>query len=432
MIEPRPRLFYGWWVALVTAVGLFLGPIPVIVFCFGVFLKPLIQEFHSSRGAISLAFTTFSIVQALSLPIVGRVVDRIGPRKVILPFSVLAGLMLLSTWLFSGKLWQIYFFYGSMGLLVCGGTGPVTCGTVISRWFDRHRGLALGVMMAGLGAGALIMPPVAQHLIAALGWRLTFSIFGAVVLLINVPVVGIFLKESPESMGFLPDGDSYPRTVASGMSSGPGMSLSEALRSPTYWLLFFTFMLVSGSGQGSYTHIAAILADRGSAARTAALATSLFGAGLLAGRTGSGYLLDRFFAPRVAAIIFSCAAAGICLLRVSGSQRLAFIAAVLIGLGIGAEGDVMAYLTSRYFGLRSFAAIYGFTFSGFVLGGGFGVYVMDRTFDVTGSYATALNLFSILTVIGAALMLRLGAYRYERQAFATPGPVLEQAFEPEP
>jgi predicted MFS family arabinose efflux permease len=233
-------------------------------------------------------------------------------------------------------------------------------------------------------------------------------------------------------MGLLPDGDPYAITGAKDENSDSGMTLGEALRSPTYWLLFVAFCLVSGSGQGAYTHIAAILADRGSAAQTAAFATSLFGAGLLIGRTGSGYLLDRFFAPRVAAVIFGCAAVGICWLNVSGTQVLAFLAAILIGLGIGAEGDVMAYVTSRYFGLRSFGTIYGLTFSGFVLGGGSGVYVMDMTFDRTGSYAVALRLFCILTLVGAALMLRLGPFRYQKQAFETREPVLEQMVESEP
>jgi MFS family permease len=434
MNESRPRWFYGWWVALITALGLFLGPIPVIVFCFGIFLRPLVQEFHSTRGAVSLAFTTFSIVQALSLPLVGRLVDRIGTRKVILPFSILAGLILLATSFFSGRLWQIYLFYGSMGFLICG-LGPVSYGTLISHWFDQQRGLALGVMMAGLGTGAFIMPSVAQNLIGVFGWRHAFEVFGVAILLIKVPLVSIFLKERPESIGLLPDGDAYPVTRAKGTFSDPGMSLSQALRCQTYWLLFFTFAIVSGSGQGSYTHIAAILADRGSSAQTAAFATSLFGAGLLIGRAGSGYLLDRFFAPRVAAIIFTFAAAGISLLRISGSQVLAFAAAILVGLGIGTEGDVMAYLASRYFGLRSFAAIYGLTFSAFVLGGGSGVYLMDRTFDVTGYYSLALNLFSILTLSGAALMLRLGPYLYKRQELETNRPALDQFLEsrsPEP
>jgi len=302
---------------------------------------------------------------------------------------------------------------------------------VISHWFDRHRGLALGLMMAGLGTGALIMPSVAQYLISGFGWRVAFGAFGAAILLVKVPIVATFLKERPEPMGLRPDGDPYAVTATQKKISDPGLPLNKALRTPIFWLLFCIFFLVSASAQASYTHIAAILADRGSVARTAAFATSLFGAGVLAGRAGSGYLLDRFFAPRVAAIIFSCAAAGILTLRVSGSQELAFVAAILIGLGVGAEGDVMAYLTSRYFGLRSFGAIYGFTFGGFVLGGGCGVYLMDIIFDVTGSYAIALTLFTILTLAGAALMMRLGPYRYQKRALDACGPELEQILEPE-
>ena len=430
MNKPRAPLFYGWWVALTAALGLLLGPIPIVVFCFGVFLKPLIQEFHSSRGAVSLAFTLFSLVQALNLPLVGRFVDRIGARKVILPFSCIAGLTLISTLFYSGRIWQIYLFYPAMGLLICG-TGPVAYSDVISHWFDRHRGLALGLMMAGMGTGALIMPSVAQYLISGFGWRVAFGAFGAAILLVKVPIVATFLKERPEPMGLLPDGDPYAVTATQKELSDPGLPLKKALRAPIFWLLFCTFFLVSASVQASYTHIAAILADRGTVARTAAFATSLFGGGVLAGRAGSGYLLDRFFAPRVAAVIFSCAAAGIYLLRVFGSMELAFIAAILIGLGVGGEGDVMAYLTSRYFGLRSFGAIYGFTFAGFVLGGGCGVYLMDITFDVTGSYVIALTLFTILSLVGAALMMRLGPYRYQKRALDARNPELAQVFERE-
>jgi len=127
-----------------------------------------------------------------------------------------------------------------------------------------------------------------------------------------------------------------------------------------------------------------------------------------------GYLLDRFFAPRVAAVIFGCAAAGIGLLRIAASQDVAFAAAFLIGLGLGAEVDIMAYLTSRYFGLHSFGAIYGFVFAGFALAQGSGAYLMGAAFDVTGSYDFALTFFCIVTLIGAALMLRLGPYRYQK------------------
>jgi predicted MFS family arabinose efflux permease len=188
------------------------------------------------------------------------------------------------------------------------------------------------------------MPSAAQYLIARFGWRLTFGIVGAAILVISVPVVTMFLKERPEPMGLLPDGSPYAVPASPRSDADLGLSWHEAWRAPTFWLLFCSFILVSASVQACLTHIAAILADRGTPAQAAALATSLFGGGLLVGRTGSGYLLDHFSAPRVAAVIFGCAAAGIGLLRIAGSQELAFAAAFFIGLGLGAEVDIMDVL----------------------------------------------------------------------------------------
>jgi cyanate permease len=126
-------------------------------------------------------------------------------------------------------------------------------------------------------------------------------------------------------------------------------------------------------------------------------------------------LSDRFFAPRVAALIFASAAAGMGLLGIANSRAVALIAAFFIGIGLGAEVDIMAYLTSRYFGLRSFGAIYGFLFAGFLLAGGLGTYLMGAAFDATGSYALPLTVFCAMTLIGAALMMRLGPYRYQKR-----------------
>jgi MFS family permease len=424
MPRARPRLFYGWWVVVTSALALFLGPTPIVVFSFGVFLKPLIQEFHSGRGAVSLAFTLHNAIVAFGLPFAGRLVDHFGARRVILPSMFAVGFILLSTYFCSGRIWELYLFYLALGVAGCG-TTPVSYCDVISHWFDRYRGLALGFMMFGLGAGALIMPSVAQYLTARFGWRLALGIFGAAILVITAPVVTIFLKERPEPLGLLPDGTLHVVTASPRPDDDLGMSWGEAWRAPTFWLLFCAFILVSASVQGCLTHIAAILADRGTPARAAALATSLFGGGLLVGRTGSGYLLDRFFAPRVAALIFCCAAGGIALLRVTSSPELAFVAAFFIGLGLGAEVDIMAYLTTRYFGLRSFGAIYGFIFSGFVLAGGLGAFLMGAAFDATGSYARMLTLLCIVTLIGAALMMRLPPYRFRVTPAGESGTELE-------
>ena len=424
MTKTRPRLFYGWWVVATSALALFLGPIPIVVFSFGVFLKPLIKEFHSGRGAVSLAFTLHNAVIAFGLPFAGRLVDHFGARRVILPSTLTVGLILLSAYFCSGRIWELYLFYAALGLAGCG-VGPVSYCDVISHWFDRYRGLALGFMMFGLGAGALIMPSAAQYLIARFGWRLAFGIFGAAILVITAPVVTRFLKERPEPLGLLPDGAPCVVTASSRPDDDPGVSWGEAWRGPTFWLLFCAFILVSASVQGCLAHIAAILADRGTPAGAAALATSLFGGGLLVGRTGSGYLLDHLFAPHVAALIFCCAAGGIALLRITSSQELAFVAAFFIGLGLGAEVDIMAYLTSRYFGLRSFGAIYGVIFAGFGLAGGLGAFLMGAAFDATGSYALMLTLFCILTFIGAAFMMRLPPYRYRVTPPGEGGPEIE-------
>lgn len=421
MAETRTRLFYGWWVVLTAALGLFLGPTPIMAFSFGVFLKPLIQEFHTSRGGVSLAFTLHATLVALGLPFAGRLIDRFGPRKIILTSSCMVGLIMLAVEFSSRNMWQLYLFYSAVGVASCG-VAPVSYCDVISHWFDRYRGRALGFMMAGLGAGALIMPATSHYLITRFGWRMAFGVSGAAILLISVPVLTIFLKERPELMGLLPDDGPQALTPSVTLDIDSGLSFREAWHTPALWLVLCAFVLVAGSISACFAHITAILADQGIPARTAAFATSMFGGGLLVGRVGSGYLLDRFFAPHIAAAIFGCAAAGIGLLRIAGSQELAIGAAFCIGLGLGAEVDVMAYVTSRYFGLRSFGAIYGFVFASFGLAAGLGAYLMGVGFDATGSYAVPLNLFCTATLIGAALMLCLGPYRYEKPLLRDRGP----------
>ncbi len=410
----RASIFFGWWVAVTAAAGLFLGVVPIVVFSFGVFLGPISRDFHAGRGDVSFAYTLFSLIQAMSVPVAGWLVDRFSARSVILPSMVLASFVLLLIPFRGGNLLQLYVFFGALGCLAAG-AGAVVFAKVMSNWFDRHRGLALGVMMLGFGLGALVMPSLAQLLIARFGWRLAYAAVGAGMLLVSTPLVIKFLYERPERLGLMPDGGlsaqpAVARTVPK--NETPGMTWREALRTRTFWLLLSSFALVAAGTQACSAHMAAIVSDRGNNAQLAALASSLLGGGLLIGRTGSGYLLDRFFAPRVAALIFAGAAAGIALLRVANSPGPAFAAAFLIGLAMGAEGDVMPYLTSRYFGLRCFGEICGIVFAGFSLAGGLGPYLMGTAYDANGSYALPLVVFCIAVLMAAALMMVVGTYRY--------------------
>ena len=201
----HPKFFYGWWIVIVAAIGLCLGYAPIIVYSFSVFIKPLTQALHSNRASISLAFTLANLTTSISSPLVGRLADRFGARRVVLLGTTIFALLLMSAPLLSGKLWSFYVFYGLLGF-VGSAPAPIPYVKVISRWFYRHRGLALGLTMVGIGTGAILMPAFAQRLIAMLGWRLTYVVIGLLVLAVSVPVVALFLKESPEEKGLLPDG----------------------------------------------------------------------------------------------------------------------------------------------------------------------------------------------------------------------------------
>ena len=404
------RVFFGWWVVLTAAVGLFWGP-PITVFSFSVFLKPLMRDFHTTRAAVSFGYTLHGIAVALSAPLGGWLIDRYGTRRVILPATAMFGMILLAIRASSASIWQFYFFYVALGLLGSG-VGPVPYGNVVARWFDRRRGLALGLMMVGIGSGAMIMPSFAQQLITSFGWRAAYAILGCGVLLMALPVVGAFLKDKPQDLGLLPDGASPADSPADGEASALGLSANDAWHSRTFWLMTCAFFLAGASVQGCLVHMAAMLADRGISVQAAALGSSLMGAAVLTGRVGTGYLLDRFFAPYLAAVFFGGAALGIVLLWTGAATGVAFVGAFLVGLGMGAEVDVIAFLISRYFGLRSFGEVYGSAFGAYVLAGALGPLLMGAGFDLTGSYNVPLAALLTSALVATVLMTRLGPYRY--------------------
>jgi MFS family permease len=415
MRNERQKIFYGWWVALTAALGLFLNTGTIVVFSFGFFAKAIGQEFHGGRAKISLAFTIHNLTSALFIPLAGRLVDRYGPRKVLLPFTAVLGLILISSWFLSEAIWQLYIFYVALGV-VSGGAGAMSYTDVVSHWFDRQRGLAISVMMLGMGLGAIAIPSVAQRLVTTLGWRLAYTVFGCSIVIIPLPVVAAFLKERPENMGLLPDGGGKAPVampiVANVTSNDVGLALREAVRTRGFWTMVCSLFLVTASVHACFIHLPAILTDRGSSAKLAAFASSLFGVGLFMGRVGCGYLLDQFFAPRVAALLFSAVAIGIAFLGVGHTIWSACIAAVLVGLGIGAEVDIIAYLTSRYFGLRSYGVIFGWIWAVFGVSGGLGAYLMGFGFDKTGSYVAPLIGFFCAAVLATLLIASLGPYRY--------------------
>ncbi len=351
------------------------------------------------------------MVVAASIPVIGRLIDCFGARRVIFTGTSIFGLMLLSSELLGARIGYLYVFFAGLGI-VAGSTSPVGYGVVVSRWFDRRRGLALGLMATGLGLGAILMPIVSQGLIERFGWRTAYAVFGWAVLL-SLPIIATLLVEDPSRKGLEPDGTLPAHGITEkNKERSAGLSWHDTWHHPTFWLMICAFFLAGASVFGCTVHLPALLTDRGVSARGAALASSLVGLGLLLGRVGAGYLLDRIFAPRLAALFFGGAALGIALLWAGSSTYVALLAALLLGLGMGAEVDIIAYLTGRYFGMRALGTAFGVGFASYVLAGAVGVFFIGAGFDATHSYSMPLSGFFIAMLGAIALLSRLGPYRY--------------------
>jgi MFS family permease len=405
-----PPIFYGWWMVLVTAIALTAGPI-LVTGTFGLFIKPLAETFGWSRSAISLGFSIVAGFASLAAPIVGLFADRFGPRKVVLCAALLFGSGFLSFLSLSASIWH---FYGLSLFTALGGIGLTTIpyATAISRWFVRQRGVALGFMGVGVFVGGMFAPPLVTYVIAHWGWRWAYATLGLLVWSIILPVVGLFLVESPQQLGLRPDGDAEdaksPVASTHHGTSSRDSTFAEARRTLPFWLMAVSFSLLSATIHGCLTHLAPLLTDQGLSAQQAAAALMLFSAMGAVGRITTGYLLDRIPPRLVATSYFLAVVLGLLAALGSSDERLAWLFAALLGIGFGAESDLMPYLTARYFGLKSFGEIYGWIFGAFAFGAVLGPFLMGWVFDTTGSYQLALLILIPATTLGAGLMLPLG------------------------
>jgi predicted MFS family arabinose efflux permease len=368
----------------------------LLVFSFGTFVKPLSAAFGWSREGVSAAFGFAALTVAVCSPFIGTLLDRYGPRRVIIPCIAVFGLSFASLGLLTPNLGHLYAVFILMGA-VGNGTTQMGYSRAVSTWFVERRGLALALVMAGSGTGAMLFPPLAQWLIDREGWRNAYFVLGAMALLFGIPLTALFVREKarpPEQHAF----------------ALPGLTVAESIRSRSFWILIATLFLSSVGVNGAIAHLSPLLTDRGVTADRAALAASALGLSSFGGRLLTGALLDRYFGPRVGFCLMAATAAGVLLLSSAGTLTIGLVAAILIGLGLGAEADITPYLLTRYFGLRSFSTLYGFTWTAYAIAGAAGPWMMGRAFDVTGSYAALLLILGAATAVSAALYLGFPRY----------------------
>ena len=349
------------------------------------------------REAISRGFALAAIMVAVCSPSLGRWLDRLGPRRIILPCMAVYGCAYASQAFLGPYLWQFY-----ATCIVLGAVGNATTqmgyARAISSWFTARRGLALALVMAGSGAGSIILPILAEALISDRGWRAAYFVLGLLALALGVPLTWKFVREREHGYS----GSHAPLLT--------GTTWRRALRSYSFWVIVAMLMLSSLSLNGAVAHLVALLTDRGISPERAALSASVLGGTSLGGRLLVGSLLDRFSGPRVAFVMLAASAGGIFLLARAGGLGEGCLAAALMGLGLGGEADITPYLLTRYFGLRSFSTLYGLTWTFYAVAGGIGPVVMGRAYDLTGSYRSLLTSLGFATALAATLMLFLPRY----------------------
>jgi MFS family permease len=377
-------------VALAVANGLY--------FSFSVFLVPLVEEFHWSRGLTAGALSLSTVLQGLLSPVAGILVDRFGPRRVILSGAVLLSAASILTATIQSA-WELYLYTGLLGAIGLVGLGPVPMGVLLTRWFSARRGRAVGIAFSGMGFGVFVTGPLAQWLIASAGWRVASAVLGAGALCILLPIAWVGARD-PEARA-----DERARLRERASDSAPDSTLRHAIRTRAFWALWFAYLCTPLAVFPVTTHQVAFAIDRGF---QPILAASVFGVmGLLSivGRVSFGLAADRLGGAPAATISYGCTAGGVlALLALESDGRPGWLVAyaLLFGLGFGARGPIITAMASDLFGGRRFGVIYGAMSVGNGLGGAIGPWFGGVVHDVLGSYRVVFLTSVAFCVLGSA------------------------------
>jgi len=398
-VASESRLDYaGWRVVLAGFFGVMVSFAAIIPYTFGLFLKPLSVSFGWHREALSAGFSIAALTVAAASPGLGYLLDRFGPRKIILPCIAIFSIVLASLALLTPHILHFYAAFFFLGL-VGNGTAYLGYSRAISTWFNRRRGLALAVMLSGGGLGAMLLPVLTQAVITQYGWRSAYAVLGVAALLVGFPLTARFVQER------------HPDHQPALASTLVGEPLGKALSSRIFWIIAVTVCLYAISLNGTIAHLSALLTDRGVSTQGAAYAVAVIGATGLLGRLLTGLFLDRFFGPRLSQVMLLLSVAGILLLSIATTLTAGLTAASLIGFSMGSEGDITPYLLGRYFGLKRFSTLYALTWTAYAIGGATGPIAVGRLFDSLGSYRPiTFQLLAIPAVIPCLLLFLLPRY----------------------
>jgi predicted MFS family arabinose efflux permease len=396
-------------VLIAAAAGVMLGVSALPAFVLGVFAGPMTREFGWSLGAYQAGTLVYTVGILACSPWVGSLCDRLGARAVACVGMPLSAVGIAAFALVQPSIWT---WYAAMGLaaVLSAGTVPAVWTRMVNALFIERRGLALGLVLSGSGLFALLGTPLAQWLIDAVGWRAAWAGLALLPLLVATPLV-VTLFRGDDRVAVVPDGTAAAAARDDVARVGAGLTRGEALRGYRFWVMGAAFGLAS-VGVGAFNaNLVPMLVSKGYAAQDAAGLVGVLGVSIAVGRLAIGYIIDRVWAPGVAAFVLALPAIGTALMASEAVAPAAAIAAIaLLGFAQGAEYDFLAFLVARYLGMRHYGVLYGLLIMPVAVCTAIGASAMGYLRDATGGFDAGLPWVGAAFVIGGALLLTLGRY----------------------
>ncbi len=408
----KQQRFYGW-TALAGAMLVYFSMCGNVVYSFGVFLPVMCEEFGWSRTALSGTLTAEAIAGGILGPLVGISISKFGARKNIIAGNLVAALGLLGMSQVN-EIWQVYLFFG---VLAGGGIAfgvSIATTTMVNDWFIRRRSLAMSLLFTAGGIGGFAFPPLISWFIYSLGWQLGWVFLAGIHILLAVVIGSLLVRNKPEEMGQVPDGEVTQAAQEVAASSPPlrrvyqtpvDWTVKAALRTPALWLLLVSNVTMWFSLSILTIHQVAYLQDLGFSPMTAATALGLMVGMSIIGRLVCGVLGTRFEGRYLVAACLALMAAGISVLMTVNSLPFIYLYTTLCGIGYGGILVLVPVILGAYFGRAHYARIFGWTAPIMAVFGAGSPLVAGFIYDTTGSYTPAF--WIALALLGVGMVCAL-------------------------
>lgn len=405
MIHKRSGIYYGWIALIGAMLTAFVGG-GTFIYSYGVFLPVMCEEFGWSRAVVSIGLSIGLLTFGLPSPLAGILAARFGPRVNMIWGNAVAALGLAGMYLVT-EIWHVYALYCIAGL-GAGIGGYVACSTVANNWFTRKRSLAIGLFASGAGLGGFVFPPVATVLISAVGWRMSWLVLAGI-MLVGAVILGsvILVRNRPEDMGLLPDGDSIEATedleTIENMAATveePRWQIRQAIKLPTTWLLAI-FAAANYVALGTMVaHQVAHVRDLGYSPVAAALTMSIVSGVGIVGRLGCGAVALRLNIKNLAIAGVIIQLAALIILMTTSDLTYIYIYAVLFGLSNGILITAMPTVIGEYYGRASFAPLMGVMLAVGIALESLAPVIAGVVYDSRGTYIPAFAIVAGFSLVG--------------------------------